>query len=441
MQHRPPTQRRAGLPRIVGNSRIYAGWWVIGAISLVSFSRVAFFNPVLGVFVSPLEDEFGWSRTTIALALTMGTLLGAFSTIIVGRLMDRYGSRYFLTGTMALAGTLLLLLATMDQVWQFYVYFGLGRALIVGIVDVAVIVTVANWFIRYRGRAMGIMLVGVRGAMGVMPLIVLAFISAADFRAGFAALGVLILIFGVVPPYIFVRRRPEDVGLLPDGDHPSPTASAGVHPATPAGATDNDPHWTVRETIRTRAFWLLLLGTSQVFLVGGAINFTMASHLEDSGLTRSTAIVVISVWAFSGIAGGLLGGEMRQRIATRVALPIVLSAAAVMLLWLSIVANAWMAFVFAVVHGIFFGAQQPLNQIAFPDYFGRWSVGAIRGITSPVQFGLNAIGAPIATLVFDARGSFDLIFIIFAVQLLIASALILAAKPPRKRATAARRPP
>ena len=119
--------------------------------------------------------------------------------------------------------------------------------------------------------------------------------------------------------------------------------------------------------------------------------------------------------------------------ATRFALPMVLSVAAVMLLWLSIVENAWMAFVFAVVHGVFFGAQQPLNQIAFPDYFGRWSVGAIRGITSPVQFGLNAIGAPIATLVFDARGSFDLIFIIFSVQLLIASALILAAKPPRKQ--------
>ena len=298
------------MPRIVENSRLFAGWWVIGAISMVSFSRVAFFNPVLGVFVSPLEDEFGWSRTTIALALTMGTLLGAFSTIIVGRLMDRYGSRYFLTGTMALAGTLLLLLATMDEVWQFYVYFGLGRALIVGIVDVAVIVTVANWFIRYRGRAMGIMLVGVRGAMGVMPLVVLAFISAADFRAGFAALGVIILVFGVVPPYLFVRRRPEDIGLLPDGDRPNstPTAHRRDGDRRRRGENrddDNDPRWTVRETIRTRAFWLLLLGTSQVFLVGGAINFTMASHLEDSGLTRSTAIIVISVWAFSGIAGRL----------------------------------------------------------------------------------------------------------------------------------------
>ena len=434
------------MPRIVENSRIFAGWWVIGAVAFVSFSRVAFFNPVLGVFVSPLEDEFGWSRTTIALALTMGTLLGAFSTVIIGRLMDRHGGRYFLTGTMALAGTLMLLLATMDQVWQFYLYFGLGRALIVGIVDVAVIVTVANWFIRYRGRAMGIMLVGLRGAMGVMPLIVLAFISAADFRAGFAALGVLILMFGVIPPYVFVRRRPEDFGLLPDGDRPNATSGAAPSAMVPspnaaAAAEDNDPRWTVRETIRTRAFWLLLIGTSQVFLVGGAINFTMASHLEDSGLTRSTAIVVISVWAFAGIAGGLLGGEMRQRIPTRFALPIVLSVAAVMLLWLSIVDSAWMAFVFAIVHGVFFGAQQPLNQIVFPDYFGRWSVGAIRGITSPVQFGLNAVGAPIATVVFDARGSFDLIFIIFAVQLMAASAVILAAKPPRKQPTTATRPP
>ena len=279
MEYNEGSQNPYGIPRFIWGRSGYLGWWVLGAITLVSFSRVAFLAPVAGVFVVPLEDEFGWSRTTIALALSIGSLLGAFSTIIVGRILDRHGGRYFLTGSMAIAGCLLILLSTVEEIWQFYLYFGVGRALIIGVVDVAIIVTIANWFIRYRGRAMGIMLVGLRMAFGIMPLIVLAVISSADFRAAFAVIGILILVLGVLPPYFLVRRRPEDLGLHPDGSVNIP--SEKTHPKI--GRSDNenlntdsyDPRWSAREAIRTRTFWLLLIGTSQLYLVGGAVNFSI----------------------------------------------------------------------------------------------------------------------------------------------------------------------
>ncbi len=433
MQHRPLAQRRAGIPRFVWARGIYLGWWIAGAITLVSFARVPFFNPVLGIFIGPLEDEFGWSRATIGGALSAGTLAGAAAAPFLGRYVDRYGGRYFMVGGIILVGLLLILLSVVQEVWQFYILYGLGRALAIVVIDMAILVTIANWFIRHRGRALGLSMVGMRGGMAVIPLIVLLFISLFDWRAAFAALGVLAIVIAVLPAWLVVRRRPEDVGLRPDGDRATTLRATEGREPFPAAA--DDPRWTVREAIRTRPFWLLLFGTAQLFMVSGAVNLSLVPHLEDNGLSRTTAIIVISVWAVMGVVGGMLGGEVRQRVAIRYALPVVLCFTASAVVWLIFVDRAWMAYLFAVWHGLAFGVQLPLHQISFPDYFGRWSVGAIRGVTAPVQFGFNAAGPLLVGIVFDARGSYDLIFAIFVGLLMLAAVLIFLAKPPRLPAT------
>ena len=418
----------AQIPRLLAGRRGYLGWWVVGAVVLVAFSRVAFFNPILGIFIDPLQDEFGWSRTEIAGALSIGTLVGAFSSPLLGRFVDRYGGRRFMVVGVLTIGVLLLLLALIDALWQFYILFGLGRAIVTGVIEIAIAVTVANWFIRNRGRATGLMMVGTRGGMVIMPLIVLLFLSLADWRAAFAALGLLILLFTVLPPFLFVRRRPEDLGLAPDGDPPLPATGARSRRRS---ASASDPQWSVRQAVRTRAFWLLLFGTSQLFFAGGATNLALVSHLEDNGLSQTSAITVVTVWAAVGIVGGVIGGELRERIGVRFALPLVMLGSAAGVTWLIFVDQPWMAYVFAAWQGLWFGAILPLNQIAFADYFGRWSIGAIRGVTAPVQFGLNALGPIASGLVFDARGSYDLIFAVFAGLLLFGGALVaLAGRPP-----------
>ena len=423
MDRYPDALETAGVPRFFWARGIFLGWWVLGAVSLVSFSRVAFFNPILGVFVQPLEDEFGWSRATIAGALALGTLVGAGLSPVIGPIVDRRGGRYFMVFGAALGGVLLILLAAVNEVWQFYLLFGAGRAMVTAILEIAIAVTIANWFIRGRGRATGLMLIGTRGGMALMPLVVLLFLSLSDWRAAFAALGVISLLIAVLPPWLLVRRRPEDLGLRPDGDGylGGPASSA---------PTASDPVWTVRQAVRTKAFWLLLLGTSQLFVVGGATNFLLASHLQDNGISQSTAILVITVWALVGLFGGLAGGEIRDRFPLRYALPAVLMVTSSAIVWLIFVDSVWMAYVFAVWHGIAFGIQLPLNQISFPDYFGRWSIGAIRGITAPVQFGLNAGGPFVAGIVFDARQSYDLILAVFVGLLLLAAVLIFLSRPP-----------
>lgn len=433
-----PPRRSASPARFQRLRGAYMGWWVAAAVGMVAFSRVAFFNPVLGVFIEPLEEEFGWSRATIAGAVSMGTLLGAVLAPLLGRFIDRHGGRLFMVGSIIVMSGMLMLLALVQEVWQFYLFYGVGRAIVTGVLDIAIAVTIANWFIRQRGRAMGLVLVGTRGAMAVMPLIILLFLATLGWRASWLALGVLVLVATLLPTWFLVKRRPEDMGLRPDGDpdweSPAPAATEGpsTAAAAPPGPAPEDPHWSAREAIRTRAFWLLLFGTSQLFLVGGAVNLTMVSHLQDNGLGESTAITVLTVWAAVGIVGGLIGGELRQRIPIRFALPGVILVSASALAFFITVDTVWMAYVFAGWHGLAFGAQLPLNQISFPDYFGRWSVGAIRGVTAPVQFGLNAVGPLLAGFMFDASGSYDLIYGVFVGLLIFGALLILASSPPVK---------
>ena len=180
-----------------------------------------------------------------------------------------------------------------------------------------------------------------------------------------------------------------------------------------------------------------MFGTSQIFFVGGAVNLTVVPHLEDNGIGRSTAVTVITVWALMGIVGGVFGGEFGQRLAVRYTMPISLALSSVGLVWLILVQNVWMAYAFAVWHGASFGMLLPLNQLSFPDYFGRWNVGAIRGVVSPVQYGLNAAGPVLAGIVFDQRGSFDLIYIVFVGCYLLAAVAVLFATMPTHPAHAA----
>ena len=427
MEHRPLAPQRASAARLLRARRGYLGWWIAGALALVSFSRVPFFNPVLGIFIAPLEEEFGWSRTTIVGALSLGTVGAAVIAPFLGPVVDRYGGRAFIVASVAVCGVLLLLLAAVGEIWEFYLLFGLGRAIVLSILDIAIVVTVANWFIRQRGRAMGLMALGSRGGVVVMPLVTLLFLSLFDWRAAFLALGVVVLIVAVAPPWLVVRRRPEDVGQRPDGDSPRP-------PELLEESEGADPRWTARQAIRTRAFWLLLLGTSQLYLVGGAVSLTMVSHFQDNGLSQGTAVTVVTLWALVGIGGGMAGGELRRRLPIRYSLPAASALTAGAVAWLIVVDNVWMAYVFAAWHGATFGVQLPLQMTSFPDYFGRWSVGAIRGLTAPVQLGLNALGPLLATLVFDSRGSYDLIFGVFAGLMGVGAVLILLAAPPRHKA-------
>lgn len=405
--------------------RVFAGWWIAAAASMSSFAAVSFFNPVLGAITPELQAEYGWSTASIALTMVIGGIGGGVIATFVGPIADRHGPRMLLFSSVGVVAGLLVALGFMSDLWQFLLLWGLGRGLTVAVIDIAVVVVIANWFIRRRGSAMGLTMIGTRSGMMVFPLVITAGIWLGGLREAFLLMALLVVAIGVLPPLI-MRRRPEDVGLRPDGDRLRTSVSRGETPSL----LTSDPDWTVREAIRTRAFWLLLFGTTILMAVGGAVNFTFVSHMTQNGIDADTARTALALWAGMGIVGGVLGGELRQRLAVRYSLPLVICVTTSAIVWFILTDTVWMAFVFAIWHGLAFGAQLPLNRISFPDYFGRYSVGRIRSVTAPPQLLINAFGPFVSGLVIDNRGSYDLIYMVFVGLLLTAAISVLLARPP-----------
>ena len=404
--------------------RIFAGWWIAGAASLSSFAAVSFFNPVLGAITPELQAEYGWSTASIALTMVIGGIGGGVLAAFVGPIADRYGPRWLLFSSVGLVAGLMFALGFMSDLWQFLLLWGLGRGITVAVIDIAVVVVIANWFIQRRGSAMGLTMIGTRSGMMVFPLVISAGLWLGGLREAFLLMALLVLALGVLPPLI-MRRRPEDVGLRPDG-HSRRASVANQSAQAPV----SDPDWTVREALRTRAFWFLLFGTTMLMMVGGSVNFTFVSHMAQNGIDPDTARTALALWAGMGIVGGIIGGELRQRLPVRYSLPLVILVTTSALVWFVLTDSVWMAFVFAVWHGLSFGAQLPLNRISFPDYFGRYSVGRIRSVTAPPQLLINAFGPLVSGLVIDNRGSYDLIYIVFIGLLLSAALSVLLARPP-----------
>lgn len=410
---------------------VFRGWAIVAVAALATFAEVTFFNPVLGVFVTPLQEEFGWSRATVAAALTFGGFTAAAISPLVGRALDAWGGRPLLAAGAALVGLCAFGLMLTHHLWSFYLLYSIGRAASVGVVSLAAAVTVSNWFIRRRGLALGILQVGTRAGQAILPLLAQITIAAAGWRAAWGVLGALTLAVTVLPTLLVVRRRPEDVGLLPDGG-PLPVPVAGGADGPPAPAVEET--WTFREALATRAYWLLLLALSAEVMVGGSINFHLFPHLTDRGLSPGIAITVLSTYATIGAIGGIVGGWVQQRAGARWTMAASLVLSAVGLLILIRVSTEATAFLFSLVYGLAFGSVVTMSHAVVAEYFGRLSLGTIRGSMQPVILTVNALGPLTAGLAFDFTGEYTRVFLLFAAMSLLASVLLALAPRPRRSA-------
>jgi MFS family permease len=404
---------------------VFLGWTVVAVAAVASFTQVSFFNPVLGVFMPALTRDFGWTRTEVSGAMMFGSILGALTAPIFGPLLDRLGGRPFVAGGAAVMAVSLLLLAAVQEVWQFYILFGLGRAMTSGVVGLAATVTVSKWFVRRRGMAVGVTTLGTRVGFALMPIGIQLIIGAWGWREAFLALGFIVLVLGILPALRYLHPTPESMGLKPDGDGEEAPPEAARRPPPPVEAD-----WSRTEAMRTRAFWLVTLAISLQAWAGGAINLHQIPHLVDRGLSAEAAAGVISLLAVFAAAGSLLEGVLDARIGARWTLVLGLAGSAVGMMVLINVRSTSMALVYAVTYGVPFGLMVTSSQVVFADYFGREALGAIRGSAAPIQMSLNAIGPVVAGAAYDLTGSYLAAFIPFTASYLLAAAALIAARRP-----------
>ena len=434
-----PAEPTPNIPRAWPFKKVFYGWAIVSTGFVASFGVVPMFGPVLGIFVTSIQDELGWSRTTIAFAFTLGSASSSVSTLIFGRVMDRYGSR----AIVVIAGSIILLamvgISFMQAPWQFWILFGLGRGSALGGIQIGVGIAVANWFIKRRPRAMAFHHSGLRAGQFLVPLLIGILFAASEWREAFRAMALFTAVTIIVPGYVYLRRRPEDLGMYPDGEKPEGEEGA---PPRSFRRDVRDISWTLREARRTRAFWMIVVFVSVDRFALGAINLHMVANFEDRGLEHLQAISILSIFALTSAVTGPAWGFMLEKLHIRYSAMLisVLLLGAVMLLR---VADTYpLAIAFGLAFGFAVGGSSLVPGLLWADYFGRAHLGAIRAFTAPFRF-FSPIGPTMTGFIHDRTGSYNLAFTIFAGVFFVMLIAMSFATPPRRpaRAPAEAEPP
>lgn len=429
--------------RAAGNSRnatkpgFYYGWVIVVVIGLAGFTQSAESYPILGVFMKPMIEEFGWSRTIFSGSTLIGTLMGGVIAMFVGPMIDRLGARWTLTAAFAVLGTTLVLMAYISTLWQFYLLQIIGRALTMGVLALALGIVVPKWFVAKRGRAVALGGLGQRLGNAVTPLYVQLLVSQGSWRLATAVAGILMWTVSMIPVAIFLRRTPEDMGLLPDGVDPPDDLDpeeAGLRKelvgSQPVNQSRDEVSLTARQALRHPSFYLLVVSFSLVFLSVPALNLHMIPYMTDKGIPSSYAVAATALLSLSAGVGSIFAGLLSERIMARRTLVGILALMSIGYFGMLAVQVAWHSIVWAVFFGLSSGGMFILQQVIFAEFYGREHLGAIRGIVWPIQMVFNAAGPFIASVAFDALGSYTLIFSVFAGLLMLSSVLMLLAKPP-----------
>lgn len=423
------------VPALWPFKRVYYGWGIVWASVVASFAQVPMYGPVLSVFVKPIEEDLGWSRAEIAAGFTAGSLFGALASSIVGRHLDRYGARATIVAAGMIMSGVLAGLALMQEAWQFWGLFGVGRTAALAGINLGTSVAVGNWFIRKRGRAISFLSIGLRAGQALFPLVLVTpIILAYSWRHAYGVLAATTLVLVVLPAWLFIRRRPEDFGLLPDGEAPDQTAPQS---GQPRADQDGEESFTLQEARRTAAFWLLTIATMTVFFAQTSVNLHAVASVVDRGVSPAFSgafvFIIMGTAAVSSYGWGALMDRVHVRWAA--ALATVISAAAMALI--IFVDSLPLAVAFAVLFGLGTGGWTLAQVLLFANYFGRRHLGAIRGLSQTLSGPFAAVGPFLAGYIYDVTGSYTLAFTIFLAALGVVLLAVAFAKPPRKAAARA----
>ncbi len=407
---------------------VFYGWWLVGiaAFMLTLMSLTVFQG--LGTMMVALERKFGWSRTALSGAFALSRAEGAVLGPIEGFLIDRLGSR-----RMTLIGYLIMavgfvLQSRVNELWQFYAAFivislgaGLGGWL-------AMIAMVNNWFNRKRSIAMASAMSGAQFGGFLVPLFAFC-IESFGFR--WVSLGIGVLMFVIIGPVTkAIRNHPEEYGMRPDGDPPEGEADGSDREAHAAAAAE--PQFTVRQALRTSAFWLLTIAqvTSSVAIV--SLSLHLSPKLTDMGMSLTHAGFVTLAYTLTALPSMILAGLVADRLPKPplIAFLLFLQSCAILLLALNETETTYLPWVFAFFYGIGFGGRMPLTTAIRGEYFGRRAFATIMGV-SQLPMNVGMIFAPLfAGYMFDTTGTYIVPFTVFAALSFLGAVLMLFVRRP-----------
>ena len=416
--------------------KLFYGWYIVGTGFLTNIASAFALASTLSIFLKPLTAELGISRGVFSLLRSGEGIIGALIAPFIGTLVDRYGGRGLIAIGTAIVAVGYLMLGHVETFTQF----ALVRLSLVTVGDsmmgsMVVNIVIAQWFLRRRGRAFAISSMGVGFAKVCMPIVAASLIVWFGWRQTWMGFGLVTLILGVVPSLLFIRRSPEEMGLLPDGaeepivsDHTRVRQNRAAADAT----TNQDLEWTRGEAMRNGTFWLLVItfGIASIGVTG--LNLHVYPYVTDIGHPPVVAATVMSVIASMQLFSPLAWGLLAERMDVRVAATLRFIIQAIGLGLATLTTNLFCLYFGFFLYGIGLGGNMVLPEVLWANYFGRRSLGKVRGLGLLISQVMAAAGPPFFGFLFDITNGYGLSFAIFGCALIISAVLSLMLKPPAK---------
>jgi predicted MFS family arabinose efflux permease len=401
-----------------GRNRLFYGWWLVFVTALSLFlGPTPMVGFSFGVFLKPLIQEFHASRGAVSLAFTLHATMVALSLPFAGRLIDRFGPRKIILTSACTAGLVLLAVNFCSRnIWQLYLFYAAVGIASCGVAPVSYCDVISHWFDRHRGRALGFMMAGLGTGALIMPSAAHYLITMIGWRMTFGFSGAVILLINVPLIALFLKEKPEQMGLQPDG---------GRSAFTQSNRPDTNLGMSLREAWHTPTLWLLLCAFILVACSVSACLAHIAAVLVDHGLSMRTAAFATSVFGGGLLVGRVGSGYLLDRFfAPRVA-AVIFGCAATGMGLLAIAGSEVLAIAAAFLIGLGLGAEVDVMAYLTSRYFGLRSFGAIYGFIFAC-FGLSAgLGAYLMGVGFDATGSYALPLTLFSIATLIGAALMM----------------
>jgi len=382
--------------------------WVVVALAFFALAVGMGIRSTLGLLVHPWEREFGWDRAAVSLTASVGFLVYGLSQPLAGRWADRYGPRVVFAGSLALIGLSTAAVALVRNLWQAYLIFGAGlMAGVAGASNVPAAVAIARWIKRRKALAVGITMGGAAAGQLVIVPAIAALIKAWGWRTAFLWTGIAVVAVAAPLVGLFLRNDP------PGGAEARAAADRSDGPAMPLGAIARQKNfWWL-----AGSFWVCGLTTA------GLIDTHLIPYAQDIHIDPITAATAFGVLGTFNVLGTIVSGAVSDRFGHKWVLGWVYAGRAVTLVFLPMVREPVMLFVFAVAFGLVDFATVPPTTTLSTTLFGRRAGGTVVGLVSLSHQIGSAMGSYAGGFIHDAAGSYLPFFLAGAAWCIAAAAM------------------
>jgi MFS family permease len=363
-----------------------------------------------GVFIKPMTEALGWTRTQISLGATINLICYAIASPIVGRMLDKWGVRHTVLIGSVIVGSGFCGMYFINSLWVFYLLFGVVAALGINMVGrIAQATIVANWFVKKRGLMMGVTALSIGIGTTLMAPAANAVLLSIGWQSAFLFLGGMFFLFIFFPVFFLVKGKglPEDRGFGPDGI--SIEAPSAKTQSTTAVNKNSEEGWTASEALRTVTLWGIFVAMGLSYMADYIVLFHGIPCFQDRGLSSGIATSILATATLVSCIGRLGFGWLADRLNMRVCMALMFGfqifASPLLIMGGS---NTTLLYTFAALWGIGYGAFATLMPAISSQYFGRLQFGTIYGFVTMATVIGGAMGSTLGGWIYDVKGNYDL---------------------------------